>query len=188
MGSLLRKLLPTLTNEPINSQDIYIVSVVSCYDRKLVTLRFRCYFKEASRRDFMDPAGIHDIDCVLATQEIAELLEKPAPSASHRVGWDETRWEAMESGCRTAFDDVLMSSGGVLQSLLKFELLARPAARLVFDLFVENSMKRTRTVRNSDFVESSVCVGEETVFRGAFIYGFRNIQNLTMKIKVELGM
>ena len=44
MGSLLRKLLPTLTNEPINSQDIYIVSVVSCYDRKLVTLRFRCYF------------------------------------------------------------------------------------------------------------------------------------------------
>ena len=136
----------------------------------------------------MDPAGIHDIDCVLATQEIAELLEKPAPSASHRVGWDETRWEAMESGCRTAFDDVLMSSGGVLQSLLKFELLARPAARLVFDLFVENSMKRTRTVRNSDFVESSVCVGEEIVFRGAFIYGFRNIQNLAMKIKVDLGI
>ena len=139
----------------------------------------------------MDPAGIHEIDCVLATQEIAELLEKPAPSAPSapiRVWWDEKRWEAMESGCRTAFDDVLMSSGGVLQSLLKFELLSRPAARLVFALFVENSMKRTRTVRNSDFVESSVCVGEEIVFRGAFIYGFRNIQNLAMKIKVDLGI
>ena len=142
----------------------------------------------------MDPAGIHEIDCVLATQEIAELLEKPAPSAPSapsapvRVWWDEKRWEATESGCRTAFDDVLMSSGGVLQSLLKFELLSRPAARLVFALFVENSMKRTRTVRNSDFVESSVCVGEEIVFRGAFIYGFRNIQNLAMKIKVDLGI
>lgn len=134
----------------------------------------------------MDPAGIHDIDCVLATQEIADLMQKPAPAETSRVLWDEKRWEAMESGCLTAFDDVLMSSGGVLQSLLKFELLSRPAARLEF-VFLLETHERTRTVRNSDFVESSVVVGEETVFRGAFIYGFRNIQNLTMKIKVGVA-
>ena len=44
MGSLLRKMLPTLTNEPIQSQDIYIASVVSCYDRKLVGVHCRSYF------------------------------------------------------------------------------------------------------------------------------------------------
>ena len=134
----------------------------------------------------MDPAGIHDVDCVLATQEIAELIAKPVPIGEPRIEWDEKLWEAMEAMCSTAFDDVLMSSGGVLQSLLKMELLSRPAARLVFVLFVGNSTKRNRTVRNSDFVESTVCVGDEIVFRGAFIYGFRNIQNLTMKLKVEL--
>ena len=90
----------------------------------------------------MDPAGIHDIDCVLATQEIAELIAKPVPIGEPRIEWDEKRWEAMEAMCSTAFDDVLMSSGGVLQSLLKMELLSRPAARLVFVLFVGNSTKR----------------------------------------------
>lgn len=42
-------------------------------------------------------------------------------------------------------------------------------------------------MRNSDFVEVTVVDGEERVFGGAFVYGFRNIQNLVMKTKVGAG-
>lgn len=46
-------------------------------------------------------------------------------------------------------------------------------------------MRRTRNVRNSDFVEVTVVDNQEKVFSGAFIYGFRNIQNLVMIVKVR---
>lgn len=42
-------------------------------------------------------------------------------------------------------------------------------------------------MRNSDFVEVSVVEGDERVFTGAFVYGFRNIQNLVMKMKVRIA-
>ena len=48
-------------------------------------------------------------------------------------------------------------------------------------------MRRTKTVRNSDFVEVTVVDNQEKVFSGAFIYGFRNIQNLVMKVKVRIA-
>lgn len=48
-------------------------------------------------------------------------------------------------------------------------------------------MRRTRNVRNSDFVEVTVVDNQEKVFSGAFIYGFRNIQNLVMIVKVRVA-
>lgn len=45
-------------------------------------------------------------------------------------------------------------------------------------------MFRQRTVRNSDFIEVNVVEGDVIHFRSAFIYGFKNIQNLVMKMKV----
>lgn len=36
MGTLLRKLLPVHMQDEIEAKDIFIASVVSCYDRKLV--------------------------------------------------------------------------------------------------------------------------------------------------------
>lgn len=41
-------------------------------------------------------------------------------------------------------------------------------------------------MRNSDFVEVEVGAEEHVLFSGAFVYGFRNIQNLAMKMKVEI--
>ena len=41
-------------------------------------------------------------------------------------------------------------------------------------------------MRNSDFVEVTVKKENEILMKGAFIYGFRNIQNLVMKMKVYL--
>ena len=41
-------------------------------------------------------------------------------------------------------------------------------------------------MRNSDFVEVTVKKENDILMKGAFIYGFRNIQNLVMKMKVCL--
>ena len=48
-------------------------------------------------------------------------------------------------------------------------------------------MRRTRNVRNSDFVEVTVVDNQEKVFSGAFIYGFRNIHILVMIVKVRVA-
>ena len=46
-------------------------------------------------------------------------------------------------------------------------------------------MRRSyKEMRNKDYVEVTVKKGDSVVFRGAYVYGFRNIQNLVMKIKV----
>lgn len=47
-------------------------------------------------------------------------------------------------------------------------------------------MIRLKTVRNSDYVEVTVRKGEEIILKGAYVYGFRNIQNLVMRMKVCL--
>ncbi|KAM7452889.1 hypothetical protein BLSTO_06370 [Blastocystis sp. subtype 1] len=69
-----------------------------------------------------------------------------------------------------------LCSGGVLEGVVASVVASRPSAHV-----------ETRTVRNSDFVEVTVVDGEERVFSGAFVYGFRNIQNLVMKTKVGAG-
>ena len=162
MGTLLRTLLPDHVNLALSDSDIYITSIVSCYDRKL----------EASRRDFLDSSHIPAINCVLTSQEILELLQRPLPPLPSLVSWDEEWWRSMESRCLTCFDDVLMSSGGVLKSIVGEVMQKNPSAKL-----------KTRTVRNSDFVEVEVDAEEQVLFSGAFVYGFRNIQNLAMKMK-----
>ena len=43
-----------------------------------------------------------------------------------------------------------------------------------------------KEVRNKDYVEVTVKKDDAVVFRGAYVYGFRNIQNLVMKIKVAV--
>ena len=40
--------------------------------------------------------------------------------------------------------------------------------------------------RKRDFAEITVSKDDKVIFRGAYVYGFRSIQNLIMKIKVVL--
>ena len=45
-------------------------------------------------------------------------------------------------------------------------------------------VNRLKSVRNNDFVEVVVKKEENVLMKGCFIYGFRNIQNLVMRMKV----
>ena len=116
MGQLVRSLIPA-QNPSIQSRDIYIVTVVSCYDRKL----------EASRRDFLSPKGSQDIDCVLTSQEIYELLQKPSPEVvqSNSLQLDVNWWNQFNV---SAFNELLCSSGGVLIALIHHVLSQHPDA------------------------------------------------------------
>lgn len=50
-----------------SSDKVYHVSIMPCFDKKL----------ESSRKDFMDEeTDTKDVDCVLSTLELEELLEK----------------------------------------------------------------------------------------------------------------
>nr|AHC97348.1 cytosolic Fe-S cluster assembly factor [Blastocystis sp. ATCC 50177/Nand II] len=166
-AALLRRLLPAHVVPALANGDIFIACVASCYDRKL----------EASRRDFLDADGTRHVNCVLSSQELFDLIQNP-PDFRHAssVVWNEAWWSALEAPLLTDFDAALFSSGGVLEGVVASVVASRPSANVEW--------VRTRTVRNSDFVEVTVVDGEERVFSGAFVYGFRNIQNLVMKTKV----
>ena len=116
MGQLVRKVLSN-QNPSLKSNDIYLVTVVSCYDRKL----------EASRRDFLSSEGSQDVDCVLTSQEIFDLLQKPFPERipTHSVPLNVDWWNQFHiSSC----NDVLSSSGGVLLALIHHILSQHPKA------------------------------------------------------------
>lgn len=67
MGSLVKYYLPSLIGQPeVKPSQIYHVSVMPCYDKKL----------EASRTQFTNEDGVRDVDCVLATSEIESMLGK----------------------------------------------------------------------------------------------------------------
>ncbi|KAM7453778.1 hypothetical protein BLSTO_05470 [Blastocystis sp. subtype 1] len=176
-AALLRRLLPAHVAPTLANGDIFIACVASCYDRKLVGVSQQTQAQEASRRDFLDADGTRHVNCVLSSQELFDLLQNP-PDFRHgsSVAWDEAWWSALEAPLLTNFDTVLFSSGGVLEGVVASVVASRPSAHV-----------ETRTVRNSDFMEVTVVDGEERVFSGAFVYGFRNIQNLVMKTKVGAG-
>ena len=101
MAALLRRVVPGKSHR--------VVAVASCFDRKL----------EASRRDFREDDGSHEVDCVLSTQEVFSLLTQ-APmqlQTQQRVRKEVTLPIALsvESG----FDDRYDASGGMLTALTR---------------------------------------------------------------------
>lgn len=125
---------------------------MSCYDRKL----------EASRRDFRRASGVletanctekekekekllplHDVDCVLSSQEIFELLTSTTTtttstgnssnvSSSFQLQWEQC-WlysYCEQSTTTTNWNEPLTSSGCILYALLQSELEKHPSAQL----------------------------------------------------------
>ncbi|KAK8827428.1 hypothetical protein WA538_003390, partial [Blastocystis sp. DL] len=153
MAALLRRVVP--------GKSLRIVAMASCFDRKL----------EASRRDFREDDGSHEVDCVLSTQEVFSLLSQPQmqQKIQQRTRKEVTLPIALEA--ESGFDDRYDASGGMLTAL------TREMERM-------NGVKADyKEVRNKDYVEVTVKKDDAVVFRGAYVYGFRNIQNLVMKIK-----
>ncbi|EJD42712.1 iron hydrogenase [Auricularia subglabra TFB-10046 SS5] len=133
--------------------EIYHITVMPCYDKKL----------EASRPDFA-PDDVREVDCVLSTGELAQLMRDvpadgpPAPS--------------LDDSIPHLLTHAGTSSGSFLHALLADAAERHPGAIL------------QHTERNADWQDYTLSMPDGTpIFRGATCYGFRNIQNLVRRLK-----
>jgi len=154
-------------------KDIYHVTVMPCYDKKL----------EASRSDFYSELyETRDVDCVLTTGELDLLLRERGFDPFRPVTGED---DSVVSANRCPFPELLVhpgtSSGSYLHTLI--DALAaehKSDTRLV-----------TKPVRGSeDHVEYLLedSASGEIIFKGAKCYGFRNLQNLVRKVGKETGI
>lgn len=155
----------------IRPEEIYHVTVMPCYDKKL----------EASRDDFKfnvdgDGEEIKEVDSVLTTREILELIQSKA------IDFKALEESSLDK-LLTNIDDeehlygVPGSSGGYAETVFRF------AAKILFGREVDNPLK-FNIIKNSDFQEVSLEVEGKTVLKFALCYGFRNLQNVVRKIKM----
>ncbi|CAK5281724.1 unnamed protein product [Mycena citricolor] len=161
--------------------EIYHVTVMPCYDKKL----------EASRTDFYNSVySTRDVDCVITTGELELILiEKgyditiPIPGESDVPpisNWS-TKPTAVES---STLPELLVhegsSSGSYLHSIIS-HLQSTSPTPLVLSV---------KTMRNADHEEYILRRENDQaeVFKGAKCYGFRNLQNVVRKVGKDLGI
>ncbi|EGG16931.1 nuclear prelamin A recognition factor-like protein [Cavenderia fasciculata] len=172
MGTLVKYYLSKKINTlPSN---IYHVTIMPCYDKKL----------EASRSDFYnDVFKTKDVDCVLSTSEVLELLKEHGDVdllKLEEATLDNSIFNNVifnqQTGQPEKFLGVTGSTGGY------FEYLFRRAAKELFGKEIEGEIEY-KVGRNTDFKEASLEVDGKKVLSFAKAYGFRNIQNIVRKIK-----
>ncbi|XP_008328122.1 cytosolic Fe-S cluster assembly factor narfl [Cynoglossus semilaevis] len=163
MGSLVKCYFAE--QQGLSPEQIYHVTVMPCFDKKL----------EASRSDFyLNEAETREVDLVITSGEVLKMLEEENTSLqdlepasldtmfSH-VSGDEF-WSHSGGG-----------SGGYLHHVFTY------AAK---HLFGEEVKELTyKTLRNKDFQEVTLEKDGVVLLSFASAYGFRNIQNLVQKLK-----
>ncbi|CAI9290546.1 unnamed protein product [Lactuca saligna] len=155
----------------VRASEIYHVTVMPCYDKKL----------EASRDDFVfhDESGemTTEVDSVLTTGEVLDLIQTNA--AVDFMNLDESPVDKLLSNVSEEENlfGVRGSSGGYADTIFRY------AAKTLFDQDLKGPLD-FKTIRNSDFQEVSLQVEGKTVLKFALCYGFRNLQNVVRKLKM----
>lgn len=175
---------------PLTAKDVYHVSVQPCFDRKI----------ESMRPQFVTPPGdegIKEVDTVIATNELMQLLEKEAERGGVTVD------EVFAALTPTPLDDRCLtnlslrnlgeqgrpmplicpvsqngSAGGYL------EYIFRKSAEEIYGVLLPDSPLEFRTKQNEDMREV-VLEDQKThrvVSRFVAAYGFRNVQNVIRRI------
>nr|XP_022317443.1 cytosolic Fe-S cluster assembly factor narfl-like isoform X1 [Crassostrea virginica]XP_022317444.1 cytosolic Fe-S cluster assembly factor narfl-like isoform X1 [Crassostrea virginica] len=165
MGSLVKDYFAS--KQGLTPNQIYHVTVMPCYDKKL----------EASRQDFYsDLYQTRDVDCVITTGEVDKMLEKENVTLG-QVEVDNS-YSVMsglispDGGLRSHIGG---GSGGYLEHVMRY------AVSQIHGSSVENL--QYKTMRNQDFQEVTVELEGKRPIKMALAYGFRNIQNIVQKIK-----
>ncbi|NXN41745.1 NARFL factor, partial [Rhinoptilus africanus] len=161
MGSLIKGHFAE--QQHLTPDQIYHVTVMPCYDKKL----------EASRPDFFNQEyQTRDVDCVITTGEVLKLLEQEGVSLSDvdpapldAIGAAEEELSGHSGG----------GSGGYLEHIYKY------AAKELFGIQVDTI--QYKPLKNKDFQEVTLEKDGVVLLQFALAYGFRNIQNLVQKLK-----
>nr|XP_014348419.1 PREDICTED: nuclear prelamin A recognition factor [Latimeria chalumnae] len=144
---------------------IYHIIMAPCYDQKLESVRVDSYSSLYNTKD---------IDCVLTSGEIVQLMEQKNISMKEvePASLDSVFGETGESGIERHDG---RGSDGFLEHIFKY------AAKELFGVDVKKITYKMQ--RNKDFQEVTLQKDDDTVLRFAAAYGFRNIQNLVHKLK-----
>lgn len=164
MGSLIKDYYArTLGKRP---DDIYHVTVMPCYDKKL----------EASRSDFYnDIYRTRDVDCVLTSGEVIEMVKEKGIDFLSLSSLSAPVDSPFSLHPSNLYSHAGSGSGGYLEHIFKYA---------AFELFGQTVDKITYvTLRNKDFKEVTLQVDGQPVLKFAAAHGFRNIQNLVQKMK-----
>ena len=157
--------------------DIYHVTAMPCYDKKL----------EASRSDFYSSIySIREVDCVLTTGELDLLLSELGfdPYTSYQEEMMNGHLEPCGTSSRPWPDLIThegSSSGSYLATIVQGIATTHANPTRVV----------TKEIRGStDNVEYLLedCQTGEIIFKGVKCYGFRNLQNLVRKVGKETGL
>ncbi|KAK6171300.1 hypothetical protein SNE40_019518 [Patella caerulea] len=163
MGSLVKEYFGKLKGQ--RPDQVYHVTVMPCFDKKL----------EASRSDFYsDVFSTRDVDCVITSGEVEKMLEKEG------INLADVSEMSLDTILSNVFGEELVGhdgggSGGYLEHIIKY------AAKELFDLELQNI--EYNVLRNKDFQEVVIEKDGQVLLKMALAYGFRNIQNIVQKIK-----
>lgn len=163
----------------LSPEEVYHVTVMPCYDKKL----------EAARDDFVfqveSEDGIHEkedlriteVDSVLTSGEVLDLIQLKAVDfkALEESPLDKMFTNVNEEECLYG---VAGSSGDYAETTFRY------AAKTLFGKELSGPLE-FKTIRNSDFQEVTLEVDGKTVLKFALCYGFQNLQNIVRKVKMQ---
>lgn len=161
----------------LNPNEVYHVTAMPCYDKKL----------EASRSDFYN--SVHqtrDTDCVMTTGELDLLLQDlnfdplvPCDVEYQSVG------SSIEDRLSAPWPELLnhagSSSGSYLSTIITHMASSHTNPTRVITREIRGSTD------NVEFLLEDTVTGE-VIFKGSKCYGFRNLQNLVRKVGKETGI
>lgn len=167
MGSLVKYHLTESMG--LSPEQVYHVTLMPCYDKKL----------EASREDFYNQEKqTRDVDCVITPIELEQMFNESNVVLNEINSSDVRNSSAIQI---ENMNDLHLyghsgsGSGGYADFILRY------AARHLFD---ETEMVvEFKSLRNPDFQEAVLRKDGQTLLTFAIANGFRNIQNLVQKLK-----
>ncbi|XP_057543151.1 protein NAR1 [Amaranthus tricolor] len=176
IGSVFKRYL--CQKRSIRPDELYHVTVMPCYDKKLEAARddFVFELEHPTENDMHVDPRVAEVDSVLTSGEVLELIQLKS------VDFSSLSESPVDKMLANVTDDehlygVNGSSGGYAETIF------RHAAKALFGRDIEGPLL-FRMIRNSDFREISLEVEGKTVLRFALCYGFRNLQNVVRKIKI----
>ncbi|TFK44707.1 iron hydrogenase [Crucibulum laeve] len=174
MGTLVKEWMGKKWDKSPN--DIYHVSVMPCYDKKL----------EASRQDFYnDVYSTRDVDCVITTGELELMMREKGRDLSIPIigELDFDRSTNTFLGLPVLLQHPGTSSGSYLHAIINHIRDTSPTPLIL----------SIKAIRNADYEEYTLTEESDqrepkTIFKGAKCYGFRNLQNIVRKVGRERGL
>ncbi|WVO12522.1 cytosolic Fe-S cluster assembly factor NAR1 [Cryptococcus depauperatus] len=158
----------------LKPNEIYHITAMPCYDKKL----------EASRSDFYSSLySTRDVDCVLTTGELDLLLQELGFNPYISVPNETVPLDTPTDD--SPFPELLThqgsSSGSYLQSIIHNIQHSHPNPTQI-------SIREIRgSADNVEYLLHDLVTGQ-IIFKGSKVYGFQNLQNLVRKVAKETGI